>query len=54
MRRNVVDRRGCEEDLLVDRDVEENLVLNVDVEVFLDELCDVLLLLLSMFSSRPM
>ena len=33
-RRHVVDdRRGCEEDDQVDRDVEEGLVQNVDVEV---------------------
>ena len=44
-RLDVDDRRGCEEDLHVERDVKEGLVLNVGVEVIHDQRCDVDLLL---------
>ena len=47
-RLDVDDRRGCEEDLHVERDVKEGLVQNVDVEVIHDERRDVDLLLSKM------
>ena len=53
-RRDADDRRGCEEDLRVDHDVEEDLVQNVDVEVVHDERCNVDLLLSKMSKTTQM
>ena len=51
-RRDVDDRRGCQEDVRVDHDVEEGLVRNVDVEVVVDEVREVDLLQLSKTMSK--
>ena len=48
----VVDRRDRQEDDHVDRDVEEDLVQNVDVEVVVDEVREVDLLQLSKTMSK--
>ena len=51
-RRDVDDRRGCQEDVHVDHDVEEGLVRNVDVEVVVDEVREVDLLQLPRMTKR--
>ena len=40
-RRDVDDRRGCQEAVRVDRDVKEDLAQNVDIEVVVDEVLEV-------------
>ena len=51
-RRDVDDRRGCQEDVRIDHDVEEGLARNVDVEVVVDEVREVDLLQLSKTMSK--
>ena len=53
-RRDVVVRRGRQEDVHVDHDVEEGLVQNVGVEVVVDEVLEVDLLLPTMSKTKTM